>query len=170
MRQKILVFSCIILVMSIFIARETFAECREGKTEVTIVNPAGKVITICVPEHVVDNIGGPNDIVIPAACPCFTPESIDEYARELPPDPTRLCLNSDDPYKSTTALSDSVPTMDYATFGTYSHSPVNSGHCQHWDETYSIFNYEDWITYEEVSACRAILLNSDMWALNCESP
>ena len=77
MNRKILVFSFIILVMSIFVASEAFAECRSGFTEVTIVNPAGKVITICVPDNVVGQIGGDGEIVIPATCPCFTQEDVE---------------------------------------------------------------------------------------------
>ena len=73
MKGKIIIGSFIALAISaIVVWAQPNRECPDGKIEVTIVNPAGKVIEICVPEHVVDNIGGGNDIVIPATCPCFS--------------------------------------------------------------------------------------------------
>ena len=77
MRKRILIFSFILFVVSVFVASEVFAECRQGFTEVTIVNPAGKVVTICVPDNAVGQIGGDGEIVIPATCPCFTQEDVE---------------------------------------------------------------------------------------------
>lgn len=51
-------------------------ECPPGKVATTIINPAGKVIEICVPEAAIPNIGGGGDTVIPAVCPCFSQEIV----------------------------------------------------------------------------------------------
>ena len=77
MKTRFLICSIVVLSLSMFIASAALAECRPGKIEVTIVTPAGKVIVICVPEHAVDQIGGPGDVVIPATCPCFSLEEVE---------------------------------------------------------------------------------------------
>lgn len=71
MKVKNIVLGLTVLIVSIFFAQSALAACKAGKTEVTIVNPSGKAITICVPDAAVSSIGGPNDIIIPAVCPCF---------------------------------------------------------------------------------------------------
>lgn len=78
MKTKTVFALVIALALTVFIATVAVAECPDGKTEVTIENPAGKVMVICVPENVVDNIGGPGDVVIPASCPCFTAADVEE--------------------------------------------------------------------------------------------
>jgi hypothetical protein len=84
MKKKLLIYSIIVLTLSLLFSSIAMAVCPPGKIEVTIVNPAGKVMTICVPEHVVDNIGGPGDVVIPAICPCFTQEFVEELLNIKP--------------------------------------------------------------------------------------
>lgn len=84
MKKKILVYSIIVLTLSLLFASIAMAACPPGKVEVTIVNPVGRIMTICVPEQVVDNIGGPGDVVIPAACPCFTQEDVESTLNDNP--------------------------------------------------------------------------------------
>jgi len=83
MKKGAVVFSVLVAVSVMFTASTAMGECREGKVEWTIVNPAGKVIVICLPEHVT-GIGGPNDIAIPASCPCFSQEDIQLYYNKMP--------------------------------------------------------------------------------------
>lgn len=76
MKTRIVVCGVMVLVLSMFLASASLAECPLGKTEVTIV--AGKkIIEICVPYRAVDHIGGPNEIVIPATCPGYTQEEVE---------------------------------------------------------------------------------------------
>ncbi len=67
------------------------AACPTGKSSVTIVNPAGKVIDICVPDSAIGHIGGPTDVVIAAACPCFSQETV---ATLLASQPTYQCYTN----------------------------------------------------------------------------
>lgn len=64
--------------MSLFFSQPVFAECGPGETAVTIINPAGKVIELCVPEAAVSAIeeGNPG-AVIPATCPCFSQDEVE---------------------------------------------------------------------------------------------
>lgn len=51
-------------------------QCPAGKVPITIVNPGGKVIEVCVASAAIPYIGGPSDKVIAAVCPCFSQEQI----------------------------------------------------------------------------------------------
>jgi hypothetical protein len=72
-------FAVIVSVMVFVGISPAFAVCPAGKTSVTIVNPANKSIELCVPDAVVGNIGNGTDIVIPASCPCFSPDDLDRF-------------------------------------------------------------------------------------------
>jgi hypothetical protein len=82
MKKKLLVYSIMVLTLSLLFTSIAVAVCPPGKVLVTIVNPAGKAIEICVPEQVVDNIGGPGDVIVPAICPCFTQEDVEFLSQE----------------------------------------------------------------------------------------
>jgi len=63
------------------IVTPAFANCPEGKIEVTKVTPSGKVKTHCVAEAAsdgIENAGDHSGTVIAATCPCFTPEEIEQ--------------------------------------------------------------------------------------------
>ena len=75
MKKSAIIFSCLLVVLA---TSEVSAKCSEGKTETTIVNPTGKVITICIPDNAISFIGETEDIVIPAVCPCFSQEDIEK--------------------------------------------------------------------------------------------
>jgi hypothetical protein len=83
MKRKALLVCGILAFGGIFVASSGEAQCPEGKVEWTVVNPAGKVVVICVPEHVT-GIGGPGDIAIPASCPCFSQEDIEAVLNKYP--------------------------------------------------------------------------------------
>jgi hypothetical protein len=139
------------------------AECPPGKTLTEIINPTGKVIEICVSDAAIDKIGGPSDIVAPAACPCWTAESIDEFARVMTrPDCTIYSA-------SHINLRDSVlPIHAFSTaYCTSSGVCPVADHCQYKDEMNSVFISEHLQTHNQFEACKEILLNSAMWSLNC---
>lgn len=72
MTSRMTIIGAVILVASFFAPILALAQCPEGKVEVTILRgKAGvNVMTLCLPEHVVNEIGGRHHIVIPAVCPC----------------------------------------------------------------------------------------------------
>lgn len=78
MKKKTIIYSIVAVVLSMFLASVALAECPGGMSEITIVNPAGKVIEICVPDDVArdGNIGGGEVIVISATCPGYTQEEV----------------------------------------------------------------------------------------------
>ncbi len=77
MKKRLLNCSIIASTLIFIFASVGFAECPMNKVAITIANPAGKIIEICVPASAVGQIGGPNDIVIPATCPCFSQETVE---------------------------------------------------------------------------------------------
>jgi len=184
MKGKIIIGSFIALVITaIVVWAQPNRECPDGKTAITIVNPAGKVIEICVPDHVAEagNIGGGNDIVIPATCPCFTLETLDANIRTfgdcpLPGPAEPFCDDWDlasDPGVSeshTTVLQCGVPGnggyLVYGAFGYRTGTAVAS--CGYQDDQYGIDIELGNLTFDQAEACRAILRNSEMWALNCD--
>ena len=124
MKKQILLIGFITFCIPLLLSFSALAECNNGKTEVTIVNPAGKVIEICVPDIALAGIQNGNDnsgsTIIPAICPCFTQEEIEvsystdsnftcnpieEGSSNSEPCYTIECLNSDASiyYEATTA-------------------------------------------------------------------
>lgn len=76
--RKILFLLMVVMTAMVFGGiSPAFASCPEGKSPVTIVNPAGKAIEICVPSDVAEKIGMGNNIIIPSTCPCFSQASIE---------------------------------------------------------------------------------------------
>lgn len=54
------------------------AGCPVDKEEITVVNRAGKVITLCVAPAAISNLsGGAGEVIIAGSCPCFSQEDID---------------------------------------------------------------------------------------------
>lgn len=88
MKRRIAIIAALLIGSGLAVSDRARAACPTDKTEVTIVNPAGKVITVCVPEAAVPSLGGGGEVVIPASCPCFSQEDID-IASSL--DPTLMC-------------------------------------------------------------------------------
>ena len=79
MKTKILLFGTLVLGLLVIIAGSSWAvgrECLAPKKQITIVNPAGRVIEVCVSEAAIPHIGGNGDVVISASCPCFSPDDI----------------------------------------------------------------------------------------------
>jgi len=81
MKKQILLIGFITFCIPLLLSFSALAECNNGKIGVTIVNPAGKAIEICVPENAVpgietgiENSGGS---VVAAICPCFTQEDLE---------------------------------------------------------------------------------------------
>ncbi|MFX0198033.1 MAG: hypothetical protein ACFFCW_18085 [Candidatus Hodarchaeota archaeon] len=79
MKIRFLIRTIVVLILSMFMASTALAECPPGKIEVTIVNPAGIVLVICVGEAAVEHIGGPGDVVIPAGCPGWSVADVDYW-------------------------------------------------------------------------------------------
>ena len=76
--RKILFRLMVMVSVMVFVGiSPAFASCPEGKSPVTILNPAGKVIEICVPSDVAEKIGNGNKIIIPSSCPCYSQASIE---------------------------------------------------------------------------------------------
>jgi hypothetical protein len=98
--KKLVVFSVIALALSVFVGSTALAECPEGKSEVILVTPSGKVKTLCVPEAALPGLENAAEhsagTIIPdpdMACPCFTLEEvkaagIDCYVYEGTTDPS----------------------------------------------------------------------------------
>jgi hypothetical protein len=164
MREKIFVFSFIILAMSIFVASEAFAECRPGMSEVTIANPAGKVITRCVPDEAVDHIGGPSDIFIPATCPCWDTTSIDQNVRFLQDVTCDRWVDDDEIFAL--ILRDDPPPLFQAYITWWELAPAHQNICNFFDVTYGVEVPAVEVSYDEAQVCYEILVNSDMWAAN----
>ena len=62
------------------IVNPAFAECPEGKIEITIITPNGNVKTHCIAEAAndwIENAGDPSGTVVAATCPCFTLEEVE---------------------------------------------------------------------------------------------
>jgi hypothetical protein len=158
----------IIISLVLLTTGTALAECPEGKTEITIVNPARKVIEICVPDEAIPGIENENDnsgsTIIPAICPCFTQEEIEvafstdptftcypiEEGTTLGSEPCYSieCFNSDDTiyYETTT----STGTYD-ASCNSKSWIAFNSTQCFG-----NIYGGED-TSKEEADACFEIL-------------
>lgn len=84
MKKQILVLVLVAFSISLIFNSSLLAECRNGNTAITIVNPAGKAIETCVPEVAItgiqegtENSGG---TVVSAICPCFTQEDLEDAA------------------------------------------------------------------------------------------
>jgi len=80
MKKIILLIGFITFSISLLLNSSALADCTNGKTEITIVNPAGKVIEICVPDAAIPGLQTASDnsgTIISAVCPCYTPEDIE---------------------------------------------------------------------------------------------
>jgi len=89
--RKVLIILGLVILTSVFafaVASVSLAECPPGQAPFTIVTPTGKVIEVCVPNHAVDRVGGPSDVVIAAICPCFSQEDVENV---LTADPDAFC-------------------------------------------------------------------------------
>jgi len=76
MKKILLIVASLVLLPAVI----AFADCTNGKTAITIVNPAGKVIEICVPDAAIPGLQTASDnsgTIIPAICPCFTQEDVE---------------------------------------------------------------------------------------------
>lgn len=71
MKPRVKICSVLVLAITMVATSLSFAECPEGLTEVTIIKGhSGQSMSICINPSAIQHIGGVNDIVIPAACPC----------------------------------------------------------------------------------------------------
>ena len=69
------------------IGSSAFAECPEGKIEITIVTPSGNAKTHCIAEAAkdgIENAGDNSGTVAAATCPCFTPEEVEQTLMNTP--------------------------------------------------------------------------------------
>ena len=78
MKSKLLVYLMVALFVPPMGASAAWVECPPDKTMATVVNPAGKLIEICVSDEAIDNVGGSGSVVIPDICPCFTLEYVSD--------------------------------------------------------------------------------------------
>ena len=164
--KKLFMLLIILIGLVFFVSQEVIAECPEGKVDITISNPGGKVIELCVPEQVVDKIGGPQDIVVPAVCPCWSPNELDYYTDKFIENSgygDYLCGN----------LTCNAAPLIFSTVTNEFRAGMNSEH------TYCVILCEDFLptqyyrqeyfaTPEEYEACRVSLLNSYLWNQCCE--
>jgi hypothetical protein len=127
MRKVLSILGLLILASVVVFAVESvsFAECPPGKVLVTIVNPAGKVVEVCVPGDVVDKIGGPKDIVVAAICPCFSQEDVEAALND---NPDIVCQQYDGTAITTTGETESCT---YVRCGSYveSYESPEEGKC-----------------------------------------
>jgi hypothetical protein len=87
--RKILFPLMVVISVMVFVGiSPAFALCPPGKVPVTIVNPANKVHELCVSPNAIDKIGGKNDMVIRAHCPCYSQDDIEFI---LPPGEPLIC-------------------------------------------------------------------------------
>ncbi len=102
----------------------------------------------------------------PAPCPCWTAETIDQYARVFVGSPIE-CLdgvNSDPQYINFYGEDDIHLWANIVAGDPYD---VGAFDCYHQDSVYDVNILVENITNEEFNTCTEILLNSSMWALNC---
>lgn len=96
-----------------------------------------------------------------AVCPCFTPETIDENQRVLG---DINCADYTGAISNTFIVHDSESDFIASAHWVSQAQPI----CYFKDDDYGIdIEYRD-LSEEEFEACRAIILNSAMWSLNCE--
>ena len=107
-------------------------------------------------------------------CPCFSAATFDMQVYDLRIyEPDYGCVNEVGEDWLATAIVNG--DADYQASSGYNHNYWGNM-CSHVDLNYidgSIDPFGLWvenITYEEAVACRDIILNSEMWALNCINP
>jgi len=160
--------------ISLLFNQPVFAECGAGKTDVTIINPAGKIIEICVPDAAIPAIAdaNPGGTVIPGRCPCFSPEDVESPNQTEP----LSCASSDGITDSglnctgTRCDGYSASTTQRPLHQPYFDEPCNVGDTN--DPNYPGFRYSisckapnenglsyevDGLTLQEAEACLAIL-------------
>lgn len=76
------------LLFAITPTEEVGAACPADKEEITVVNKAGKVMTLCVSASAIPNLGGGGEVVIAGSCPCFSQENVESA---IAVDPTITC-------------------------------------------------------------------------------
>jgi len=158
--KKLFMLLLILIGLVFFVSQEVIAECPDGKKDITVANPGGRVIELCVPEQVVEKIGGPQDIVVPAVCPCWSPSELDYYTDKFLEDFSNWC---GDP---------TCRALDPVFFLGSGEFTVGMAH----EHTYCVvaYDYSDlyrqeyFTTFEEYEACRVSLLNSNLWSQCCE--
>ena len=181
MKAKIVVLTISVLALSMFIIPAVLAECPEGKVEVTIVQgKSGKVMVLCIPETAARHIGGPNDRVILATCPCFSYEKVEaaiERAEKPPCGNMELGVSQDEEVSWVIGLeADSAEFRvkqkvgepdfyeDYE-FGGNGCS-VSETPCQTWGWCHGPDSHcSETYTRDELEACVAILRNLRGWEI-----
>ena len=176
MRVKVMGFILIMLAVTCVTATVALAlaDCPPGKTGVTIVPRGGGIVKErCISEQAADHMRG-RGAVIPATCPCWTPDSIDANARSLSaPDSVVICMAQFPPAGHDISLTRQCTEIEcpgYFLAATHFNTGQNIGWCQLWDEEFGVVpgGPPVTITEDEVIACRAILIKSEMGDLNCD--
>jgi len=172
MNRNLFVLEISAVMLVLFLCVDSFAECPDGKNMVTITRQPGKVIEICVPDDAVDQIGDRSNVVVPVVCPCFTPEDVDSASRVLG-GPICQDDNNGDQHKVDLGNFHYPTGMTFST-GAYwnvEYFGICSGSfCKYYDAivgTPPLGESYQCITLEEFEACRQIVINSEMWAFNC---
>ena len=73
--------ACMVCGLLLLWSTASLAECASNKVAVTLVNPAGKIIELCLPDNAISGIeqGASNTgtQTILGHCPCFTQEEVE---------------------------------------------------------------------------------------------
>lgn len=190
----ILISTATMFVILLLMGSPALAECPDDRVGVTIITPAGRVISICVPENVVDNIGGPGDVVIAATCPCYT---ADDVATAVEQDPEHkgymevdidnngdeivdyVGIEANGLYYGRNRIPAQVPIPSppsklYDTNGgACDDIMIPSGNCKYEDDFDVCYIENGWCylleDYEQIRACDAILSNALQW-VECTTP
>ncbi len=190
--------SVVMFGISLFLATLALAlECdQEGQKAVTIVNKAGKVIEICVNEAAIGHIGGPSDVVIRAECPCWSGVALSEFtqcAAAACQDPgvpwtpdwctqsnldsgTRLNIGYGPDILSFYALIDQYSLTPYCTIVPPPPPPPPPPKIQYYQTCLGACSSTIggpggvFISADQLQACRAILMSSELWSLCGEPP
>jgi hypothetical protein len=152
MKTKNLFAIVIVLALSMFIASVALAECPEGKSEVILVTPSGKIKTICVPETALPGIENAAEHsagnIVPASCPCLTVEEIQKLEDCSLQNGVPITCVDDGTVVTCTCLCEGCPnSAPFLTIDTYYQMVVNEcgGGCR------AGFNEE------EYDACMALI-------------
>lgn len=70
----------IIVIASLFIVSSAWAECQDGKSEVELTLPNGKVKVMCLPDAALPSLENAADhsdgTIVPTGCPCWDEEDL----------------------------------------------------------------------------------------------
>lgn len=170
MKRGALVYSLVLVILWFMCISVASAECPRGKEGATIYTPGGKVIEICVAAKAIKHIGGPNDIVVPDICPCWSPNDLESYAEEWEPTYPLVVYQCFDNASGATFVNTFHPQgyLDMNTFAkiNYEYSPPYA-ECKVHIQLLGVSRHETGIDDNQYRACLVSLLKSDLWEMYC---